>query len=122
MQAQDAIQQAIGAIKGMTQGQRNTLVTVVMAIVTNSRSVVETLHQNAPNDIAGALSMALNSMNPPKSSTVDCSQTMIEPSLPDAEAIADLMANCETSTLTNPQSLQIASALVCEIIHKAGGK
>ena len=122
MQTQDAIQQAIGAMKIMNQEQRNMLVTVVMAIVTNSRSVVETLHQNAPNNIAGALSYALNSMSQPKSATVDCSQTMIEPSLGDAMAILDLIANAPDDGMFDETSKTTATALAYEILRKVGGK
>ena len=119
MQTQDAIQQAIEAMKGMNQDARNTLVTVVMAIVDNNQSDIATLHQNAPKELVAPLAEVLNSMAYPKNQAVNYSQ--IEASLKDAEAIADLMANCEMHMLTNPKSLQIASALVCEIIQKAGG-
>ena len=122
MQTQDAIQQAIEAMKGMNQDARNTLVTVVMAIVTNSRDVVETLHQNAPNDLAAALSAVLNSMNPPKSATVDCSQEVIEPSLPDAMAILDLVINAPDHEVLDESSKKTALLLAWEILTKAGVK
>ena len=119
MQTQDAIQQAINNMAQMTPEAKRTLATVLMAIVDNNQSDIATLHQNAPKELVAPLAEVLNSMAYPKNQAVNYSQ--IEASLKDAEAIADLMANCEMHMLTNPKSLQIASALVCEIIQKAGG-
>ena len=119
MNTQYAIDQAIYAMESMTIEQKRMLVTVVMAIVDNNQSDIATLHQNAPKELVAPLAEVLNSMAYPKNQAVNYSQ--IEASLKDAEAIADLMANCEIHMLTSPKSLQIASALVCEIIQKAGG-